>query len=221
MLEEDNSINDYRIILVLRIYSRSITSNFSDKSVCKRSIIFSISLFCNVFSSDWKTSIPTDLNNTLHPYRSADVYLINGERLGVFGQINPILAKRFNMSSEHYLFEFDLEKIQDKIKTNQITIYKPYSLYPKITKDLSFIIHQDITFKDLKKLIYANGTQFLSEINLLDEYKGSTIPSDYVSLCLQLVFQSNEKTLQNKEIENIIDSLQKLLSEKFDVILRE
>jgi phenylalanyl-tRNA synthetase beta subunit len=34
--------------------------------------------------------------------------------------------------------------------------------------------------------------------------KGSSIPDGFTSLCLQLTFQSNEKTLENKEIENII-----------------
>jgi phenylalanyl-tRNA synthetase beta subunit len=50
--------------------------------------------------------------------------------------------------------------------------------------------------------LYLNGTKFLTEINLLDEYKGKSIPENHVSLCLQLIFQSNQKTLQNKEIEN-------------------
>jgi phenylalanyl-tRNA synthetase beta subunit len=31
--------------------------------------------------------------------------------------------------------------------------------------------------------------------------KGKSIPEKHISLCLQLVFQSNEKTLQNKDVE--------------------
>jgi phenylalanyl-tRNA synthetase beta chain len=61
----------------------------------------------------------------------------------------------------------------------------------------------------------------LSEINLLDEYRGSSIPEDCTSLCLQLIFQSNEKTLENKEIERIINNLQSVLTNKFNAIIRE
>jgi phenylalanyl-tRNA synthetase beta chain len=74
--------------------------------------------------------------------------------------------------------------------------------------------------KRTSKNTLFNGTKFLSEINLLDEYKGESIPENHTSLCLQLTFQSNEKTLQNKEIENIINNLQSLLTNKFNALIR-
>ena len=114
----------------------------------------------------------------------------------------------------------DFEEIQNEIQTNQITIYKPYSSYPKITKDLSFVIPQNINFKKLKEVLYCNGTQFLSDIQLLDEYRGSSIPDGHTSLCLQLTFQSTKQTLQNKQIEIILNQLETLLSEKFGANIR-
>ena len=44
--------------------------------------------------------------------------------------------------------------------------------------------------------------------------------NNHISLCLQLTFQSDEKTLQNKEIENIINNLQGLLSDQFNAKIR-
>jgi phenylalanyl-tRNA synthetase beta chain len=99
-------------------------------------------------------------------------------------------------------------------------MYQNYSSYPKVVKDLSFIIHEDISFKQIEDLLYFNGTKFLSSIHLLDEYKSESIPDNHISLCLQLIFQSNEKTLQNKEIENTIDNLQSLLTNKLDAKIR-
>jgi phenylalanyl-tRNA synthetase beta chain len=93
-------------------------------------------------------------------------------------------------------------------------------LYPKIVKDLSFIVEQTISFEEIQKILRFNGTKFLTEINLLDEYKGESVPDNHISLCLQLVFQSNEKTLQNKDVENIINELQNLLINCFNVKIR-
>ena len=89
-------------------------------------------------------------------------------------------------------------------------------LYKSVTID----IDQNISFKELNEVLYLNGSTFLTEINLLDEYRGTSIPSDHTSLCLQLTFQSNEKTLQNKEIENTINNLQSLLTTKFKAKIR-
>jgi phenylalanyl-tRNA synthetase beta chain len=172
-------------------------------------------------STYWQNCSIQYNDNILHPYRTAGIYFQNGICLGVFGQINPILANQLNISPSIYLFEFDVELIQNQIQRNKLKLYKDYSLYPKITKDLSFIIGRDITFKELQKTLYCNGTEFLSEITLLDEYRGQSIPDGYTSLCLQLVFQSNEKTLQNKEIENIIKKLQLILNQKFNAVIRE
>ena len=168
----------------------------------------------------WENPLSPTNDTILHPYRSSEVYLVNGEKVGKFGQLHPILANRLILPSEIYLFEFDLKVIQNQIQKNKLIIYKEYALYPKIIKDLSFIIRQEIPFTKLQELLYLNGTQFLSEINLLDEYRGQSIPDKHTSLCLQLIFQSNQKTLQNKEIENIITNLQLVLTNKFDAIIR-
>lgn len=168
----------------------------------------------------WKPSVLLKNNSILHPYCTSKLYLTNGGSLGVFGQIHPKLSKELNLSSEIYLFEFDFRLIRDQIENNKLTIYKEYSLYPKIVKDLSFVVSNKISFEELKKIIFYNGSKFLTQIIFLDEYKGMSIPKGYTSLCLQLIFQSDKKTLQNKEIENIMQNLQKLLNDKFDANIR-
>ena len=119
-----------------------------------------------------------------------------------------------------YLFEFDFESIHNQIQINKLKIYQNYSLYPKIVKDLSFIINKEISFREIEELLYFNGTKFLANVHLLDEYKGESIPENHISLCLQLTFQSNERTLQNKDIENIIANLQILLINQLNAKIR-
>jgi phenylalanyl-tRNA synthetase beta chain len=168
----------------------------------------------------WKTYSSSKYSQLLHPYCTAELYLQNQTNLGVFGQIHPILAKKLNLSPELYLFEFDFEQIKNQIQTNKLSIYQEYSFYPKIVKDLSFIIHQNISFEEIRESLYCNGTKFLIQINLLDEYRGNSIPDNHTSLCLELIFQSNEKTLQNKEVESIINNLQLLLTKNFNATIR-
>lgn len=171
-------------------------------------------------SIHWKNSSVNNISDIFHTYRTAELYLRTGSKVGIFGQIHPILANRLNISSELYLFEFDLEVIQKQIQINQLPMYKEYSSYPKIIKDISFIIKRDVTFEELQKTLYYNGTKFLSEINLLDEYRGKSIPDEHISLCLQLIFQSNQKTLQNKEIEEIVNNIRSVLMQKFNATIR-
>ena len=168
----------------------------------------------------WETQLLAK-NNLFHPYQSAKLYVSKSQKIGNFGPIHPMLANQLSISNNTFLFEFDVEIIQKQIQNKKLKIYQEYTLYPKIIKDLSFIITQNISFKKLQKALYSNGTKFLSEITLLDEYRGNSIPANYTNLCLQLTFQSNQNTLQNKDIEVIISNLQSILTKKFNVILRE
>lgn len=170
--------------------------------------------------SQWSVNSDPLYNEILHPYRSAQISLIDGNHLGVFGQIHPLLAKKLALSADLYLFEFDMEQIQKQIYQIPLTIYNEYSVYPKIVKDLSFIIKETISFNEIQNTIYLNGTKFLSQISLIDTYKGQSIPTDCTSLCLQLTFQSKSKTLQNKDVDLIIQNLSNLLKQKFNIILR-
>ena len=169
----------------------------------------------------WKLESLAESKEIFHPYRTAQLYLLNNEKLGNFGQIHPASASIHGLSFETYLFEFTLKSIQDQIQQNKLSIFQDYSLYPRVIKDLSFIIQKNITFTELQKILYLNGTIFLSEINLLDEYRGSSIPDKSTSLCFQLIFQSSEKTLENKEIEAIIENLYSVLVQKFNAIIRQ
>jgi len=168
----------------------------------------------------WKSYTPIQEKNILHLYSSAELFLSNGIRIGVFGQVSPILAAKLNISTDIYLFEFNFDVIKDQIQQNKLSVYKDYSTYPRIIKDLSFVIKDTISFSQIQQSLYLNGSEFLKEINLLDEYRGESIPKDSTSLCLQLIFQSNVGTLQNEKVETIINNLTNLLINKFDVIIR-
>ena len=168
----------------------------------------------------WKNKSENSMNQIFHNFRNAELFLTDGIQFGSFGQIHPILAKKLNISSKIYLFELDIEVIQNQMQVNQLIMSKEYALYPKIIKDISFIIQENVSFNELQETLYYNGTEILSEINLLDEYTGKSIPDQHISLCLQLIFQSNQKTLQNKEIEKILKNIQLVLTKKFNAIIR-
>lgn len=168
----------------------------------------------------WEPYQPIKEKEIFHSYRTAQIFTINGINLGIFGQVSPLLAKKLNISIATYLFEFNFEVIQKQIQINKLSSYQEYSLYPKILKDLSFIIKKNISFHQIERVLRLNGSEFLKEIYLLDEYGGGSIPEDHTSLCLQLVFQSNQETLKNTKVERITNHLTKVLNQKFNATIR-
>nr|QXV92856.1 phenylalanine tRNA synthetase [Nitzschia anatoliensis] len=173
----------------------------------------------NIFTY-WKPSQLVQEKNIFHSYCTSEIFLSNGQKVGIFGQISPILANQRNLPGETYLFEFQFEVLKSQLQQNNLTIYQEYSLYPKIIKDLSFIVKKPISFDNIQKLLYLNGSSILKEIHLLDEYHGKSIPEDHTSLCLQLIFQSDVETLQNEKVEKIIENLTNILKQKLNATIR-
>jgi len=168
----------------------------------------------------WRAYKPGQNHIIFHRYCTAKIVLVGGKTLGIFGQISPILANKLNISTNIYLFELNFNMIKNQLQQNKLSICHNYSSYPKITKDLSFIIKDTISFQTIRELLYFNGSQFLKKVNLLDEYRGKSIPKDHTSVCIQLVFQSDSETLQTEQIESIIKNLTDVLTQSCEVIIR-
>jgi phenylalanyl-tRNA synthetase beta chain len=172
------------------------------------------------FEIVWKPVTGSTYTTLVHPYRTAELWGSDNQCFGVFGQIHPILAKTYNLPSDIFLFEFNVDIIKKEFQNRNLALYEPYSTYPKITKDLSFVVNQEISFAQIKKTLVKNGSDYLKTIHLLDEYRGKSIPDNHTSLCIQLTFQSIEKTLLTKEIDEILANLQRVLESKYQVKIR-
>ena len=168
----------------------------------------------------WKPYQPIKEQNILHPHCSAEIILADGTSVGVFGQVSPILANKLNIPIDIYLFELKFDVIKEQIRQTKLSVYQEYSFYPKIIKDLSFILDDEVPFNSVQKLLYLNGSSFLKDVRLLDEYRGKSIPEGQTSLCLQLIFQSDFETLQNEKVETIISHLTEVLNTKFNATIR-
>ena len=168
----------------------------------------------------WQNDTVKKYKNIFHPYRSSSLYLAPGIYLGTFGQIHPILANKFNISSKLYLFEFNFEAFKNEFKYQKLPIYNDYSTYPKIVKDLSFIVDQKIPYEHIQTILSNIGTPFLTSNQLLDEYTGKGIPQTKKSLCIQLTFQAKNRTLLSKEIDKIVENTKIILIDQFKIIIR-
>ncbi|MCR9073269.1 MAG: phenylalanine--tRNA ligase beta subunit-related protein [Alphaproteobacteria bacterium] len=150
-----------------------------------------------------------------HPTRSIDI-LIHNNNIGSFGELNPKFKKSTFSKYATYLFEFDLSYFKAWRLQSQIKNYNIYSKYPIIIKDLSCSLSKQISFVELKKMIY-NCSNNLKSVEFFDLYF-SEKEKETININIRLKFQSFEKTLLTSDIEKCINSIQKNLNKKFCVI---
>ena len=64
------------------------------------------------FPITWKKALSSHVHNLFHISRVSDIYLDTNTKLGIFGQLHPMLANKLHFPAEIYLFEFNLGVIQ-------------------------------------------------------------------------------------------------------------
>ena len=125
--------------------------------------------------------------------------------MGNFGEIHPNYKKYVNLKQNIYIFELNLDCLNNNNLKSKIRVYNDYSKYPVITKDLSIVIAKDVNFNELKIFI-KNNLSDLKNIKLFDIYFEPKL-SNTLNLGVRLEFQSFKKTLLTEEIDEKLENL--------------
>ena len=99
--------------------------------------------------------------------------------------------------------------------------YNPVLKFPSIKRDLSLLIDQSISFGDIQKLINSLNIDLLKSIDLFDVYDGNQLNKDKKSYSLSFLFQHQERTLTDDEIDKEMKRIYKALNAELDISLRE
>jgi len=151
----------------------------------------------------------------LHPGKTA--LLLKGDSvIGYIGSVNPKLLDKFDIKQEVNFFEISINATSSKSNIK----FKKFSRFPFAQRDLSFIVDEGIASSMITDLIISKAGDNLKEIKLFDVYKGKGIPQGKTSLTYALGWQASNRTLKDKEIDEIIEKLVAFLSKKFNAKLR-
>lgn len=154
---------------------------------------------------------------TLHPGLTTRI-VISGKEAGWCGVLHPKLAEILEIPHNVVLFEIFLDALMEVTPVK----YRKISKFPQMRRDLSFLIHKKIAVSEIEAVIREKvDSAYLKAVHWFDVYTGSSIPKDKKSLAVALIFQNDERTMIDKEINAIMDDIIKELNEKFDIILRD
>ncbi|MDD5567788.1 MAG: phenylalanine--tRNA ligase subunit beta [Candidatus Omnitrophica bacterium] len=117
-----------------------------------------------------------------------------------------------------FIGELSLDKLFSFVQLNKK--FAPLPKYPGITRDISFILKDGVSVKEILILLREKGEPFLREVKVADYYKGKQIPSGWRGLTLSCLYASGERTLTEKEIQPAHDLLCASLTQQFEVKLR-
>lgn len=156
-------------------------------------------------------------NPSYHPGRCARVY-VDGICVGVFGQIDPRVAKNYGVDAELYCAELAFGAMYQARGSKPI--YKPLPRFPSINRDIAIVCDDDISVGRLEECICAAGGDYLKKCDLFDVYTGSHIVSGKKSVAFSLTMRADDQTLTDDHADEIVKAVLKALEEKCGAVIR-
>jgi len=148
------------------------------------------------------------------PGYSADIK-IGKENVGIIGEINPLVTLEYKIKSPVVMAELNLEvlkKYAGKLKT-----YAPISKYPIVTRDISLLIHNNATYAQIIDAIKKTGGDLVKDIKLFDIFE----KDNKKSLAFHIMFGKDDKTLESKEVDEVMEKIISLLENELKVEIRK
>jgi len=145
--------------------------------------------------------------------------IIGREEAGFMLDLSQQALSAFDIKNRQvFLAEINLDKLFGHI--NLVKKFSGIPKYPVITRDISFVIKDDLSIKDLLAAIQEKGARLLQQAKVVDYYQGKQIPAGFKGLTISCIYRLNERTLTEEEINPLHNEVCSLLKERFDIKLR-
>ncbi|MCY0976580.1 phenylalanine--tRNA ligase subunit beta [Chryseobacterium wangxinyae] len=144
---------------------------------------------------------------------------VNEKTLVRIGKVAPQMLKDFDIDQDCFYAEIELEFAHELRSKNELK-FKDIPKFNKIRRDLALLIDKDISYQELYQTAKKNKSPFIKNINLFDVYEGKNLPEGKKSYAMSFELLNEEKTLEEKEISEVMDSLIKSFQKEFNAELR-
>lgn len=161
--------------------------------------------------------LPKSDDPTFHPGRCAEL-IAGGKVIGRLGQMHPAVCENYDVENHVYAAELDLDALISLANTDKS--YKKLPKFPSTQRDLALIADDGVLAAQIEGIIKKKAGNIFESLTLFDVYKGKQVPEGKKSMAYSVVFRAEEKTLTDEDVNPVVDSILKALSDQLGVTLR-
>jgi phenylalanyl-tRNA synthetase beta chain len=90
-----------------------------------------------------------------------------------------------------------------------------------VNRDLAVVVAEAVEAADLRATIVAAAGDLLESARAFDEYQGGQLRPGCKSVAFSLTFRSQERTLTDAEVDQVISRIKSALAERHGATFRE
>ena len=156
-----------------------------------------------------------------NPIFAAGMQLENrgGKKLVEMGILSKALLKQFDLQQPVYFAELNWTQLMKATRKNEVT-FTEIPKHPAVSRDLALLVDSQVEFAQIEQIARQSEKKLLKRIELFDVYEGKNLPDGKKSYAVNFILQDEEHTMNDKQIDAIMQKLIAQLTSKLGAQLR-
>ena len=146
-------------------------------------------------------------------------YSYENQEIARMGTLHSGQLESFDIDQAVQYADLDWSLIMKKIRHD--VRYQEVTRYPSVRRDLALIIDQEVKFETIRDLAFHVERKLLKEVSLFDVFESDKLGAGKKSYAVSFILQDDYKTLTDKKIDKVINSLISAFSKKLGARLRQ
>lgn len=142
-----------------------------------------------------------------------------GKQLATIGIVDKKVTKRFGIDNAVYYADIVWGQALRELGKHKIS-FSEIAKFPEVRRDLALLIDKKTTFAEIEQIAYATEKRLLRNVNLFDVYEGKNLEAGKKSYAVNFTLQDTERTLTDRQIEQIMQRLIAAYEQKLGAKLR-
>ena len=136
--------------------------------------------------------------------------------------MHPAIIKKLDFKDKNIFgFEIFLKNIpQPNKKVRQTKVNYTVSDFQKSERDFAFVIDKSFKVGLLEKLIKEVDENIIQKVVTFDIFEGESIPKDKKSVAINVTLQALDRTLSEKDLDQVSQKIIEVVKEKTGATIR-
>ena len=143
----------------------------------------------------------------------------SGKTLGHLGILSKAILKSFDLKQDVFFAELNWAELVKMSTRNKVT-YTPLPKTMAVKRDLALLVDNAITLQQIDATVRESERKLLRDVTLFDVYEGDKLPAGKKSYAINITLQDDERTLNDKQIDAVMNKIITNLRQKVGAELR-
>ena len=142
-----------------------------------------------------------------------------GKKLIEMGIVSMKLLKQFDLQQPVYFAELNWTQLMKATRKSEV-LFTDIPKHPAVSRDLALLVDSSVEFAQIEQIAHQSEKKLLKSVELFDVYEGKNLPAGKKSYAVNFILQDEEKTMNDKQIDAIMQKLIQNLKKQLGAELR-